>query len=91
MPSGRTSTLFTSEPVRIVEDERSLRAARALVAVSRFAEAYDVFYQLLHSGVEPESCARELVWICEHWDRQDEANALRFHFGPSPSEQLRLF
>jgi hypothetical protein len=91
MPSGRTSILFTSEPVRIVEDERSLRAARALVAVSRFAEAYDVFYQLLHSGVEPEACARELVWICEHWDRQDEANALRFHFGPSPSEQLRLF
>ncbi len=91
MPSGRTSILFTREPVRIAEDEQSLGAARALVSARRFAEAYDILRQLLHRGVEPESCARELVWICEHWGRLDEANALRIHFGPSPSEQLRLF
>jgi hypothetical protein len=45
----------------------------------------------LKSGIEPQSCARELVWICERWDRLDEANALRSYFGPSPSEQLLLF
>lgn len=91
IPSGRTSILFTSEPVHILDDERNLGSARALVSARRFAEAYEVFYELLNTGVEPEFCARELVWICEHWDRQDEANALRFHFGPAPSEQLRLF
>jgi hypothetical protein len=91
MPSGRASILFTSEPVRIAADESSLSAARALISSSRFAEAYEVLYQLLNAGVEPASCARELVRICEHWDRQGEANALRFNFGPAPSEQLRLF
>jgi hypothetical protein len=91
IPSGRTSILFTSEPVHIVDDERSLGRARTLVSAGRFAEAYELFYQFLNTGVEPEFCARELVWICEHWDRQHEANTLRFHFGPSPSEQLRLF
>jgi hypothetical protein len=88
---GRTSVLFTSEAVRIAADERSLPAARALVSGGRIAEAYDLLYELLHAGVSPESCARELIWICEQWDRREEANTLRFHFGPSPSEQLRLF
>jgi hypothetical protein len=91
LPSDRTSVLFTTEPVRIVDEAPSLGAARALVSAGRFAEAYDVFYQLLNSGVGLESSARELIWICEHWDRLEEANALRFHLGPSPSEQLRLF
>lgn len=91
MPSGRPSILFTREPVRIVEDAPSLAAARGLVSASRFAEAYELFYQLLDTGIEPEFCARELVWICEHWDRLDEAKALRFYSGHSPSEQLRLF
>jgi hypothetical protein len=74
LPSGRTSILFTSEPVHVLDNELSLASARALVSASRFAEAYEVLYQ-----------------ICEHWGRQDEANALRVHFGPAPSEQLRLF
>jgi hypothetical protein len=95
LPAGRTSILFTSEPVRgILEtatDGPSFAAARHLASAGRFAEAYEDFYQLLNTGVEPEACARELVWICEHWDRIDEANALRFRCGPSPTEQLRLF
>ena len=90
-PCGRTSVLFTSEPVRTVEDDRGLATGRALVSAGRFAEAYDILYEILNAGIEPKSCARELVWICERWDRHEEANALRFHFGPSPSEQLRLF
>jgi hypothetical protein len=89
--SGRTSVLFTSEPVRIVEDIQSLATARGLFQEGRFAEAYDLYYLLLHAGAEPEACARDLVWICERWDRLEEANTLRFHLGPSPSEQLRLF
>jgi hypothetical protein len=91
MPSGRTSILLTSEPVRIVDHALSLAAARGLVSAGRFAEAYEVFYRLLNAGIGPESCARELVWICEQWDCLDEANALRRHIGPSPSEQLTLF
>jgi hypothetical protein len=89
--SGRTSVLFTSEPVHVVTDAPSLAAARALLSDGRFAEAYELFYQLLESGPDPEPCARGLIWICERWDRVDEANTLRFHLGPSPSEQLRLF
>jgi pentatricopeptide repeat protein len=91
LPSGRTSVLFTSEPVHIVADVRSLAVARSLVTARRFAEADEIFRELLNSGVEPQSCARELVWICEHWDRIEEANDLRFLTGPSPAEQLRLF
>jgi len=91
LPAGRTSILFTSEPVRVPEDIPTMAAARSLVESRRFAEAYEMLYQLLDSWVEMEACARELVWICEHWDRLDEANKLRFHYGPSPSEQLRLF
>jgi pentatricopeptide repeat protein len=91
LPGGQTSILFTTEPVHIPIDEVSLAAGRALAAAGRLAEAYAVFQQLLKSGIEPQSCARELVWICERWDRLDEANALRSYFGPSPSEQLLLF
>jgi hypothetical protein len=91
MPCGQTSILFTTEPVRIPKDDVSLAAGRALAAAGRMAEAYEIFQQLLKSEVEPQWCARELVWICERWDRLDEANTLRFYFGPSPSEQLLLF
>jgi pentatricopeptide repeat protein len=91
LPGGQTSILFTTEAVHIPIDEVSLAAGRALAAAGRLAEAYEVFQQLLKSGIEPQSCARELVWICERWDRLDEANALRSYFGPSPSEQLLLF
>jgi pentatricopeptide repeat protein len=91
LPAGRTSILFTSEPVRTVDHAPGLSVARGLFSAGRFAEAYEMFYELLSSGVEKESCARDLIWICEHWERLDEANALRFHIGPSPSEQLLLF
>ncbi len=90
-PAGRTSVLVTSEPVRMTDEKPTLATARNLVAARRYAEAYDLLYRLLNLGVEPESCARELIWICEYWDRLEEANNLRFQVGPSPSEQLRLF
>jgi hypothetical protein len=91
VPSGRTSVLLTADAVRIVEDARNFAAARALVVARRFAEAYEILYELFNAGIETEACARELVWICEHWDRVEEANALRFRFRPSSAEQMRLF
>ncbi len=91
LPSGRTSVLFTEEAVRVVEDARNFAAARALVVARRFAEAYEILYELFNAGIETEACARELVWICEHWDRVEEANALRFRFQPVSPEQMRLF
>ena len=51
----------------------------------------DALLLLLNAGVEPEACARDLIWICEHWDRVEEANALRFRFRPVSAEQMRLF
>jgi hypothetical protein len=91
LPAGRTSVLFTEEAVRIVSDARDFAAARALVVARRFAEAYEILYELFRAGIETEACARELVWICEHWDRVEEANALRFRFQPVSAEQMRLF
>ncbi len=91
LPTGRTSVVYTDKPMRLTEYERSFATARCLVVARRFAEAYELLYQLMDAGIEPESCARELVWICEHWDRIDEANALRFRCPSEPSEQLRLF
>lgn len=91
LPVGFTSTIITTEPVRIVKEDFTLAAARALVLARRFAEAYELLYRLLDAGMETEACARELVWICEHWDRTEEANQLRFHPGAPVCEQLRLF
>jgi hypothetical protein len=91
LPAGRTSVLCTDEPVRIVQDARNFAAARALVLAKRFAEAYELLYELFSAGIESGACARELVWICEHWDRVEEANALRFRFHPDSAEQMRLF
>jgi hypothetical protein len=92
LPSGRTSILYTSSPVRkAMENDRGFAAARRLMAARRFAEAYEILYELLNAGVEVESCARDLAWICDHWDRVEEANGLRFRSGPAPAHQLRLF
>lgn len=88
---GRTSLLSTKTPVRVLDSPDSPAAARDLVLHRRYAEAYEVLYRLLHAGVDTEGCARELTWICDHWDRVDEANSLRFLYGPSPTEQLSLF
>jgi hypothetical protein len=41
--------------------------------------------------VDPDGCARELTWICDHWGRVEESNALRFNYGPPGGEQLALF
>jgi hypothetical protein len=91
LPSGRTSVLFTTEAVKLAGERRDFAAARELVVARRFAEAYEILYELFHAGMETDACARELVWICEHWDRVDEANALRFRFQPAVAEQMRLF
>jgi hypothetical protein len=91
LPSGRTSVLVTSEPVRIMETPRTLAHARKLVASRRFAEAYEILSYLLEKKIDAESCARELVWICDQWGRYAEASALRGSFRMPPSEQLSLF
>lgn len=88
---GRTSYLFINEPVRVETLDTSLAAARKLVADRRYPEAYDALHLLLNAGVEPETCARDLIWICEHWGRIEEANSLRVHLTTSPLQQLRLF
>jgi len=91
VPNGRTSTLITLEPVSVVESLDTVAYARTLVSSHRYAEAYELLYRLLESGTSPESCARELTWICDRWNRVEEANSLRFRFGPAPFEQLTLF
>ena len=91
MPNGRTSVLFTSEPVRIVDDGENLPAARRLFSAGRFAEAYEIYYRLLNSGADPESCRRDMVWVCESWGRTEEADTWRVRQSRLPGEQLRLF
>jgi len=88
---ARTSTAITREAVRVLETPRTPAYARSLVAARRYAEAYELFYELLDAVIDPDGCARELTWICEHWDRAEEANALRFNYGPAGGEQLTLF
>ena len=88
---GRTSTAVTRDPVRVLETPRTPAYARNLVAARRYAEAYELLYDLLGAGVDPAGSARELTWICDHWDRVDEANALRFQYSPPGGAQLALF
>jgi hypothetical protein len=88
---GRTSTLVTLDPVRTVETPVTVAYARGLTAAGRYAEAYELFYRLMDDWVDIDTCARELTWICEHWDRIDEANTLRFRTAGGPSQQLMLF
>ncbi len=88
---GRSSTAITLDPVKILETPETPEYARRLIAARRFAEAYELLYQLLDAVVEPDSCARELTWICEHWDRPNEANVLRVNYRPAGAEQLVLF
>jgi hypothetical protein len=91
IPGGRTSVLITEEPVSVVEPPETFERARTLIGARRYAEAYELLYRLLDAEIAPEACARELTWICEHWGRVEEANALRFYYGPEPSAQLTLF
>ncbi len=88
---GRTSALVTLDAVTVMETPETLAYARELAAAQRYAEAYELLYGLLDAVVEPDACARELTWICDHWDRVEEANALRFNYGPPGGEQLMLF
>jgi len=88
--NGRASALHTIDPVRVCETPATVAYARSLFSSGRYAEAYELFYRLLDSWVDTETCARELAWICEHWDRVPEANALRMQYGTGPPEQLPL-
>jgi hypothetical protein len=88
---GRTSTAVTHDAVKIVETPKTPAYARSLIAERRYAEAYELLYRLLDAVIDPDNCARELTWICEHWDRVEEANALRLNYGPAGMEQLALF
>ena len=88
---GRTSTAITQNPVKILETPETPDYARRLIAARRYAEAYELLYQLLETEDDPEGCARELTWICEHWDRVEEANILRLSYRSEGAEQLKLF
>jgi len=88
---GRSSTVVTRDAVKVLETPRTLAYARSLIAARRYAEAYELLYWLLDTIIDPDACAHELTWICEHWDRVEEANALRFNYGPPGGEQLKLF
>lgn len=88
---GRTSTAITDDIVKILKTPETAAYARHLVAERRFAEAYELLYRLLDAVDDPDNCARELTWICEHWDRVDEANLLRLNYGRGEAEQLLLF
>lgn len=88
---GRTSTAVTRDAVTILETPETAVYARTLIAGRRYAEAYELLYRLLDAVVDPDWCARELTWICEHWDRVEEANVLRFNYGSLGDVQLKLF
>jgi hypothetical protein len=88
---GRTSTMITRDAVKILETPETPAFARNLIAARRYAEAYELLYRLLDAVIDPDNCARELTWICEHWDRVEEANVLRLNYGPTGMEQLALF
>jgi hypothetical protein len=88
---GRTSTAITHDAVKILETPETPAYARSLIAAQRYAEAYELLYRLLDTEDDPENCARELTWICEHWDRVEEANMLRMSYRQEGAEQLMLF
>jgi hypothetical protein len=88
---GRTSTLVTREPVNVIETPETLAQARKLLGARRYAEAYELLYRLLDAGVSPADCAHELSWICDHWNRPQESESLRYHYRLPPTEQLSLF
>jgi hypothetical protein len=88
---GRASTAVTTGVVRTLQTPESPAYARGLLAARRYAEAYELLYRLLDAVVEPDWCARELTWICERWDRIEEANVLRLNYTSPGGEQLRLF
>ena len=92
MPEGgRTSFVITADSLSAARRPKTLAAARSLVSAGRLAEAYELLHELFDGGVDSESCARELTWICDHWGWYVEAGQLRATFRIAPSEQLSLF
>lgn len=90
LPTGRTSTLITSEPVHVLESPQTFEYGRNLMSEQRYAEAYELFEHLLQRNISPRACRQELAWILEHWDRFEEAQALRLR-DAEPGFQLSLF
>jgi hypothetical protein len=88
---GRTSTLVTLDPIKVLETPRTLSYARQLISRHRYAEAYELLYALMDSDISTADCAHELSWICEHWNRGEESESLRSHYRLPPTEQLSLF
>ncbi|HEX4228758.1 MAG TPA: hypothetical protein VHZ07_08810 [Bryobacteraceae bacterium] len=90
LPTGQTSTLITTGPVRLAESPQTFEYGRLLMDQQRYAEAYELFDRLVRQEVAPKACRQELAWILEHWDRFDEARALRL-IDAEPFTQLSLF
>ncbi len=91
MAGGCSSTAISQDAVKVVETPETLAYARKLIAERRYAEAYELLYRLLDAVVDPDRCARELTWICDHWGRVNEANVLRFNYPSGEAMQLALF
>lgn len=91
IPHGRTSTLVTADAVRQIETPFTLAHARKLIVDRRYAEAYELLYELIESDVATADCARELTWICDQWNQLNEADTLRTYYRLPPTEQLSLF
>jgi hypothetical protein len=90
LPQGRTSVLTITDPAESIDEPASVGLARRLLAEGRVSHAFEVLTDLINREVEPEWCARELIWIYEQWDRMEDANRMRFLVTPSPGEQLGL-
>jgi hypothetical protein len=91
IPSGRTSTLVTADPVKSTATPKTLSHARKLIGDRRYAEAYELLYDLIDSDIATADCARELTWICEQWNQLGEADSLRSYYRLPPTEQMSLF
>jgi hypothetical protein len=88
---GRTSFLLIADAAPAAPLPKSPAAARGLVSAGRFAEAYELLHELFDAGIDSESCARELTWICDHWGWYVEAGLLWSTYRLPATEQLSLF
>ena len=77
--------------LQLLETPMTLEYARELVSKHRFAEAYDLLYELLDDADAHDYIARELAWICDRWDHNTEANRLRDLCKLPPTRQMDLF
>ena len=93
-PGSRASVLICPDGSGGGEAEvQTLEYASQLVRERRFAETYDLLYILManSNGPDRSHCARELAWICDHWEWHSEAERLRRFDVHAPSRQAGLF